>query len=87
MLCWEPTVAALSFILEKSSEISHVETVLQSFSKISNIADNFAATEIFDHVIMTLAKHTSLISTTAAGDTWLHQVSDRWLMIVLVLFE
>ena len=62
-LSWTPTVSALSAILERAGDSTTVERIMAAFRKVSLVAAHYALSDVFDHVIATLVKFTTLLHT------------------------
>lgn len=61
-LIWGPTVAALSFIFDKSSEPAILEKTMNGFRKCAMIAAYYGMSDVFDNLIISLCKFSSLTS-------------------------
>ena len=61
-LIWGPTVAALSFIFDKSSDPTIVEKTMNGFRKCAMIAAYYGMSDVFDNLIISLCKFSSLTS-------------------------
>lgn len=67
-LVWGPTVAALASILDKApSESIVLQKALSGYRKCAMIAAHYAMSDVFDNLIISLCKFTSLSSAEASG--------------------
>lgn len=62
-LIWGPTVAALSFIFDKSSDSAIVEKTMSGFRKCAMIAAYYGMSDVFDNLVISLCKFSSLTNT------------------------
>lgn len=72
-LVWGPTLAALSFIFDRSSDSSYHKSLL-AFGKGATISAHFMLHDSFNAIILTLCKFTTLMNgmnSTATGDNQL----------------
>lgn len=65
-LIWGPTVAALSFIFDKSSESSIIEKAISGFHRCAMIAAHYGMSDVFDNLVISLCKFTCLVNSTEA---------------------
>ncbi|GIY37714.1 golgi-specific brefeldin A-resistance guanine nucleotide exchange factor 1 [Caerostris darwini] len=68
-LIWGPTVAALSFIFDKSSESSVIDKTLYGFKKCAMIAAHYGMSDVFDNLIISLCKFSTLTNTVETPKT------------------
>ncbi|XP_035213232.1 Golgi-specific brefeldin A-resistance guanine nucleotide exchange factor 1-like isoform X2 [Stegodyphus dumicola] len=68
-LVWGPTVAALSFIFDKSSEPVIIEKTINGFRKCAMIAAHYGMSDVFDNLIISLCKFSTLTNTTETPKT------------------
>ncbi|GAB0087888.1 Golgi-specific brefeldin A-resistance guanine nucleotide exchange factor 1 [Sergentomyia squamirostris] len=61
-IVWGPTLAALSFMFDKSLDPSINQRALRGFSASANIASHYNLHEDFDALVLTLCKFTTLIN-------------------------
>ncbi|XP_059608620.1 Golgi-specific brefeldin A-resistance guanine nucleotide exchange factor 1 isoform X2 [Phlebotomus argentipes] len=61
-IVWGPTLAALSFMFDKSSDPSINQRAIRGFSASANISAHYSLHEDFDALVLTLCKFTTLIS-------------------------
>uniref|UniRef100_A0A6B2EBG3 Putative golgi-specific brefeldin a-resistance factor n=1 Tax=Phlebotomus kandelakii TaxID=1109342 RepID=A0A6B2EBG3_9DIPT len=59
-IVWGPTLAALSFMFDKSSDPSINQRAIRGFSASANIASHYNLHEDFDALVLTLCKFTTL---------------------------
>ncbi|MPC59681.1 Golgi-specific brefeldin A-resistance guanine nucleotide exchange factor 1 [Portunus trituberculatus] len=62
-LSWGPTIAALSYVFDKTSDSTTIHTILSGYRRIASISARFCMTDVFDNLIVTLAKFTTLTMT------------------------
>ena len=68
---WAPTVAALDVLFDKTFDDDVIEKVLTALCKISTTAAYYQMSDVFDHVMSTLIKFTTL---QQSADTAIQQV-------------
>jgi len=66
-LSWGPIVAALSFIFDKTGDPALISKTLMGFHKCATISAHYGMSDVFDNLIISLCKFTTLISGTG-GD-------------------
>ena len=84
-ICWAPIVAALSSLFEKALEGDIVERVLANLCKISMVAAHYRMSDIFDHVVLTLANFSALLTSGPNGETAVQQVIQHLLLSLLFI--
>jgi len=62
-ITWGPSVAALSYIFDKSSDAEILRRSLDGFSKCAMVAAHYAMSDVLDNLVTTLTKFTTLLST------------------------
>jgi golgi-specific brefeldin A-resistance guanine nucleotide exchange factor 1 len=62
-LLWGQTVAALSFVFEKSNFDLVIDKSIQGFSKCARIAAYYSASDVFDNLVISLCKFTTLLNS------------------------
>lgn len=62
-LVWGPTVAALSFVFDKSAQEVIVQKATSGFRKCAMIAAHYAMSDVFDNLVISLCKFTTLLSS------------------------
>ncbi|GFS40758.1 golgi-specific brefeldin A-resistance guanine nucleotide exchange factor 1 [Nephila pilipes] len=68
-LIWGPTVAALSFIFDKSSDSSVIDKTIYGFKKCAMIAAHYGMSDVFDNLIISLCKFSTLMNTVETPKT------------------
>lgn len=63
-LIWGPTVAALSFIFDKSSDSVVIDKTIGGYKKCAMIAAHYGMSDVFDNLIISLCKFSTLMNTT-----------------------
>jgi brefeldin A-resistance guanine nucleotide exchange factor 1 len=61
-LIWGQTMAALSFVFEKSNYDLVIEKSIQGFSKCARIAAHYLMSDVFDNLVISLCKFTTLLN-------------------------
>lgn len=61
-LVWGPTVAALSFVFDKSSDETIITNAISSFRKCAMISAYYGMTDVFDNLVISLCKFTTLLN-------------------------
>uniref|UniRef100_A0A1B0DDP3 Uncharacterized protein n=1 Tax=Phlebotomus papatasi TaxID=29031 RepID=A0A1B0DDP3_PHLPP len=61
-IVWGPTLAALSFMFDKSSDPSIYQRAIRGFSASASISSHYELHEDFDALVLTLCKFTTLIN-------------------------
>ncbi|VDI44231.1 golgi-specific brefeldin A-resistance guanine nucleotide exchange factor 1 [Mytilus galloprovincialis] len=61
-LTWGSTVAALSFVFDKSSEEAIIQKSITGFRKCAMIAAYYGMSDVFDNLVISLCKFTTLLS-------------------------
>ena len=62
-LLWRQTVAALSFVFEKSNYDLVIEKSTQGFTKCARIAGYYSMSDVFDNLVISLCKFTTLLNS------------------------
>lgn len=68
-LIWGPSVAALSFIFDRSLDPSVYQKAISGFLKCALISAHYGMSNDFDNLIISLCKFTTLITTTETIDS------------------
>ncbi|XP_064404547.1 Golgi-specific brefeldin A-resistance guanine nucleotide exchange factor 1-like isoform X2 [Halichondria panicea] len=63
LLSWGPTVAALSFVFDNAEARAIVDKAIAGFSKCACVAARYELREVFDNLIISLCKFTTLLHT------------------------
>ncbi|KAF2354695.1 Sec7 domain [Trinorchestia longiramus] len=67
-ICWGPTVASLSYVFDKSTDDAFVQKSLTGFKKCASIAARYGMSDVFDNLVVSLCKFTSLTSSAGPAD-------------------
>jgi brefeldin A-resistance guanine nucleotide exchange factor 1 len=62
-LVWGQTMAALSFVFEKSNYDLVIQKSIQGFSKCARIAAYYFMSDVFDNLVISLCKFTTLLNS------------------------
>ena len=62
-LLWGQTMAALSFVFEKSHYDLVIDKSIQGFRKCARIAAYYSMSDVFDNLVISLCKFTSLLNS------------------------
>ncbi|RUS73129.1 hypothetical protein EGW08_019109 [Elysia chlorotica] len=68
-LIWGPTVAALSFVFDKSSDETIVQRAIAGFRKCAMISAHYGMSDVFDNLVISLCKFTTLLSAVESPDS------------------
>jgi golgi-specific brefeldin A-resistance guanine nucleotide exchange factor 1 len=63
-LIWGPTVAALSFVFDKSNDATIYQKSISGFRKCAMISAHYGMSNDFDNLIISLCKFTTLVNST-----------------------
>ncbi|XP_040848159.1 Golgi-specific brefeldin A-resistance guanine nucleotide exchange factor 1 isoform X7 [Ochotona curzoniae] len=61
-MTWGPTIAALSYVFDKSLEETIIQKAISGFRKCAMIAAHYGLSDVFDNLIISLCKFTALSS-------------------------
>ncbi|CAL9688281.1 unnamed protein product [Knipowitschia caucasica] len=61
-MIWGPTIAALSYVYDKSLEQNILQKAITGFRKCATIAAHYGFSDVFDNLIISLCKFTTLSS-------------------------
>ncbi|XP_024152753.1 Golgi-specific brefeldin A-resistance guanine nucleotide exchange factor 1 isoform X1 [Oryzias melastigma] len=61
-MTWGPTIAALSYVFDKSLDDSIIQKAISGFRKCAVIAAHYGFSDVFDNLIISLCKFTTLSS-------------------------
>ncbi|XP_070398322.1 Golgi-specific brefeldin A-resistance guanine nucleotide exchange factor 1 isoform X4 [Nothobranchius furzeri] len=61
-MTWGPTIAALSFVFDKSLDDAILQKAIMGFRKCAMIAAHYGFSDVFDNLIISLCKFTTLSS-------------------------
>ncbi|XP_041364766.1 Golgi-specific brefeldin A-resistance guanine nucleotide exchange factor 1-like isoform X2 [Gigantopelta aegis] len=62
-LVWGSTVAAMSFVFDKSSDESIIQKSIAGFRKCAMISAHYGMSDVFDNLVISLCKFTTLLSS------------------------
>ncbi|CAL1527993.1 unnamed protein product [Lymnaea stagnalis] len=68
-LIWGPTVAALSFVFDKSSDEAIVQKAASGFRKCAMISAFYGMSDVFDNLVISLCKFTTLLSAVESPES------------------
>ncbi|XP_063817458.1 Golgi-specific brefeldin A-resistance guanine nucleotide exchange factor 1 isoform X3 [Pseudophryne corroboree] len=61
-MTWGPTIAALSYVFDKSLEETIIQKAISGFRKCAMISAHYGLSDVFDNLIISLCKFTTLSS-------------------------
>ncbi|XP_072280556.1 Golgi-specific brefeldin A-resistance guanine nucleotide exchange factor 1 isoform X3 [Pyxicephalus adspersus] len=61
-MTWGPTIAALSYVFDKSMEETIIQKAISGFRKCAMISAHYGLSDVFDNLIISLCKFTTLNS-------------------------
>ncbi|XP_067828505.1 Golgi-specific brefeldin A-resistance guanine nucleotide exchange factor 1 isoform X2 [Heptranchias perlo] len=61
-MTWGPTIAALSYVFDKSLDETIIQKAISSFRKCAMISAHYGLSDVFDNLIISLCKFTALSS-------------------------
>lgn len=68
LVVWGPTVAALSYIFDNSQDKATIQKTILGFRKCATISAYYHLSEVFDNLLISLCKFTSLLVTGEANE-------------------
>ncbi|XP_022240117.1 Golgi-specific brefeldin A-resistance guanine nucleotide exchange factor 1-like isoform X2 [Limulus polyphemus] len=68
-IIWGPTVAALSFVFDKSTDLAIIQKAISGFRKCAMISAHYGMSDVFDNLVISLCKFTTLMSFTETPET------------------
>ncbi|XP_070186725.1 Golgi-specific brefeldin A-resistance guanine nucleotide exchange factor 1-like isoform X2 [Littorina saxatilis] len=68
-LIWGPTVAALSFVFDKSADESIIQKAVSGFRKCAMISAHNNMSDVFDNLVISLCKFTTLLSAPESPES------------------
>ncbi|XP_012936931.1 Golgi-specific brefeldin A-resistance guanine nucleotide exchange factor 1 [Aplysia californica] len=68
-LIWGQTVAALSFVFDKSAEETIVQKAVSGFRKCAMISAHYGMSDVFDNLVISLCKFTTLLSAVESPES------------------
>lgn len=66
-IVWGPTVAALSFVFDKSIHDTVIQKSIAGFRKCAMISAHYGLSDVFDNLVISLCKFTGLLSCAENG--------------------
>ncbi|XP_043535120.1 Golgi-specific brefeldin A-resistance guanine nucleotide exchange factor 1 isoform X11 [Chiloscyllium plagiosum] len=63
-MTWGPTIAALSYVFDKSLDETIIQKAISGFRKCAMISAHYGLSDVFDNLIISLCKFTALSSET-----------------------
>ncbi|XP_027210756.1 Golgi-specific brefeldin A-resistance guanine nucleotide exchange factor 1 isoform X2 [Penaeus vannamei] len=67
-LCWGPTIASLSYVFDKSMDDAIIQRAVSGFRKCASISARFGMSDVFDNLVVSLCKFTTLAASTASAE-------------------
>ncbi|KAL0274869.1 UNVERIFIED_CONTAM: hypothetical protein PYX00_002898 [Menopon gallinae] len=67
-LIWSPTIAALSYVFDKSNDITIYQKAISGFRKCAMISAHYGMSNDFDNLAISLCKFTNLINSVESPD-------------------
>ncbi|KAL3876500.1 hypothetical protein ACJMK2_034342, partial [Sinanodonta woodiana] len=67
-LIWGPTVAALSFVFDKSGDEAIIQKAVSGFRKCAMISAHYCMSDVFDNLVISLCKFTTLLSAAESPE-------------------
>ncbi|OWF51783.1 Golgi-specific brefeldin A-resistance guanine nucleotide exchange factor 1 [Mizuhopecten yessoensis] len=67
-LIWGPTVAALSFVFDKSGDETIIQKAIAGFRKCAMISAHYGMSDVFDNLVISLCKFTTLLSSVESPE-------------------
>lgn len=61
-IVWGQTISALSFVYDKSLELSVIQKSINGFRKCAQIAAHYVMSDVFDNIVISLCKFTALLN-------------------------
>jgi len=68
-LIWGQTVAALSFVFDKSLEETIIHKAVSGFRKCAMISAHYGMSDVFDNLVISLCKFTTLLSAVESPES------------------
>lgn len=62
VLVWGPTIAALSYVFDKSTDDSVISKAVSGYRKCAAVAAHYGMSDVFDNLIINLCKFSTLLS-------------------------
>ncbi|CAF0877301.1 unnamed protein product [Brachionus calyciflorus] len=67
-IVWGQTISALSFVYDKSLELSVIQKTINGFRKCAQIAAHYVMSDVFDNIVISLCKFTALSNQSDSFD-------------------
>lgn len=67
-IVWGQTISALSFVYDKSLEISVIQKSINGFKKCAQVAAFYMMSDVFDNIVISLCKFTALTNQLDVSD-------------------
>ncbi|CAH2321847.1 Golgi-specific brefeldin A-resistance guanine nucleotide exchange factor 1 isoform X1 [Pelobates cultripes] len=64
-MTWGPTIAALSYVFDKSMDETIIQKAISGFRKCAMISAHYGLSDVFDNLVISLCKFTTLSSEAA----------------------
>ncbi|TNN26172.1 Golgi-specific brefeldin A-resistance guanine nucleotide exchange factor 1 [Liparis tanakae] len=77
-MSWGPTIAALSYVFDKSLDDNIIQKAIAGFRKCAMIAAHYGFSDVFDNLIISLCKFTTLSSEVRFTDTGMCTANFSW---------
>lgn len=61
-IVWGQTISALSFVYDKSFELTVIQKTIAGFRKCAQIAAHYMMSDVFDNIVISLCKFTNLLN-------------------------
>ena len=68
-IVWGQTISALSFVYDKSHELSVVQKAINGFRKCAQVAAHYMMSDVFDNIVIALCKFTALSSSSSSSSS------------------
>jgi golgi-specific brefeldin A-resistance guanine nucleotide exchange factor 1 len=65
-IVWGQTISALSFVYDKSLELSVIKKTINGFQKCAQVAAYYGMSDVFDNIVISLCKFTSLSTSSSS---------------------
>lgn len=69
LIIWGPTVAALSYVYDNGLEKSVAQKAIVGFRKCALISAHYSLSDVFDNLVISLCKFTSLLTPPETGES------------------
>lgn len=68
-IVWGPTVAALSFVFDRSNDDAIIQKAINGFRKCALISAHYEMSDVFDNLVISLCKFTTLLSSSESSES------------------